>query len=92
MFNHCLNNPCNTSDYTGEDPAPSWTRRINNGSTTRYGYYKALSVNAAAWAGAAGMLIFYLVANDVTVIGIADDVAIAPLLPVIWDNMQIITS
>lgn len=30
--------------------------------------------------------VVYLVANDITGVGIADDAAIAPLLPIIWDN------
>jgi len=40
--------------------------------------------------GAAGatFAVVYLVANDASGIGIADDGAIAPLIPIIWDNVQ----
>lgn len=30
--------------------------------------------------------VIYLVANDVTIIGVLDDAEVAPLLPIIWDN------
>ena len=36
--------------------------------------------------------VIYLVANDATIIGVADDAAIAPLLPIIWDNVEKIFS
>ena len=32
--------------------------------------------------------VVYLAANDVTVVGACDDAAIAPLLPIIWDNFS----
>ena len=41
---------------------------------------------------AATAAVVYLVVNDVSVVGVLDDVAIVPLIPVIWDNVAKITS
>ena len=40
----------------------------------------------------ASLGVLYLIANDISGVGVADDVAIAPLLPIIWDNAAKVVS
>lgn len=65
---------------------PSWKPNPNKrrNQNIEIGFSDRIAYGAIAL-GATGAVV-YLLANDVTGVGVIDDAYIAPLLPIIWDN------
>lgn len=68
---------------------PNW--KSNPNKRKNYNIETEISLEEKVWSGVvavgatAGLI--YVVSNDVTGVGIIDDVSIGPLIEIIWDNV-----